>query len=99
MLAYALLSDNGAMPLMYWVSESARRWQTFGQTRGGLHRAILRSDFSGIDAPVSTMSRTDGIHRSIPRLVLCPHTGRDLCKKAFPPTTETQTQVFGCFRP
>ena len=25
--------------------------------------------------------------------------GRDLCKKALPPTAETQTQVFGCFRP
>ncbi|MBS5836901.1 MAG: hypothetical protein KIC74_09020, partial [Neisseria sp.] len=24
---------------------------------------------------------------------------RDLCKKAFPSTAETQTQVFGCFRP
>ena len=24
---------------------------------------------------------------------------RDLCKKALPPTAETQTQVFGCFRP
>ena len=23
----------------------------------------------------------------------------DLCKKAFPPTAGTQTQVFGCFRP
>ena len=27
------------------------------------------------------------------------NTARDLCKKAFPPTTETQTQVFGCFSP
>jgi len=25
--------------------------------------------------------------------------GRDLCKKAFPPTAETQTQVFVYFRP
>ena len=24
---------------------------------------------------------------------------RDLCKKALPSTAETQTQVFGCFRP
>ncbi len=27
------------------------------------------------------------------------HSGRDLCKKALPSTTETQTQVFGCFPP
>ena len=27
------------------------------------------------------------------------HIARDLCKKALPPTTETQTQVFVCFRP
>ena len=27
------------------------------------------------------------------------HSGRDLCKKALPSTTETQTQVFGCFSP
>ena len=26
-------------------------------------------------------------------------TSRDLCKKALLPTTETPTQVFGCFRP
>ena len=26
-------------------------------------------------------------------------TDRDLCKISFPPTTETQKQVFGCFRP
>ena len=28
-----------------------------------------------------------------------PSPGRDLCKKALPSTAETQTQVFGCFRP
>ena len=27
------------------------------------------------------------------------HTTGDLCKKALLPTTETPTQVFGCFRP
>ena len=27
------------------------------------------------------------------------NTNGDLCKKAFPSTAETQTQVFGCFRP
>jgi len=26
-------------------------------------------------------------------------TSRDLCKKALPSTAETQTQIFGCFRP
>ena len=46
----------------------------------------------------------DALHRPVERTIGKLNTqfqldplGRDLCKKAFPPTAEIQTQVFGCF--
>ena len=50
-----------------------------------MRHTFLRDNF--YSEMMATIANADGIIA-----------GRDLCKKAFPPTADTQTQVFGCFR-